>query len=162
MKIKHGKSYTKHLNNTPVSFAYDNYQSLFSPMVGTDYYGIGMAPMGYPLGYPFGSGSLKKGDIIGQELTFYDPLNPKNNTTYDIKSGLTGLSSFPGVSVGIPGVAGVGIGGIGGIAVDANIVKQFSNSDISVNVIGTEADVTKVVKILEKMYTSHADEIKTL
>jgi hypothetical protein len=152
MKIKHGASYTKHLDTTPVSFSFNNYDGLFGPLVGSNLYGmppayqptLGMgSTLGYP-GYPFGQ-SLKKGDII-DGITFYDPLNPLKNT-----------QSVP-LNSTIPMMNGLDLTS----NLTSNCVKTFSNSEISVNIVGTDNDCTKAVKILEKMYKDHAAEIAQL
>lgn len=156
MKIKSsdiGKSYMKHLNTMPVSFSFNDFpnfgylpQSYSNPLYSSlSSYGIGFQPTPMGLGYGIGSGPLKKGDIIsGDKLTFYDPLNPLNNNTVS----LSGLTS--GLTSGL------------GVAAAANTVKIYSNSDLTVNIVGTEADCTKVVKILDKMYSDHKAEIATL
>jgi hypothetical protein len=141
------KSYMKHLNNMPVNFGFNTFpdfgylpSSYVNPLSS---YGVGLG-LGVGVGYGVGSGPLKKGDIIsGDQLTFYDPLNPYNNNTISL-SGVSGVS------------------GVSGLANLVNTVKIYSNSEISVNIVGTEADCTKVVKILDKMYTDHKAEIATL
>ena len=64
---------------------------------------------------------------------------------------------------GLYGVNGTGlVNGLNNMANMANTVKIYSNSDLTVNIVGTEADCTKVVKILDKMYSDHKAEIATL
>jgi hypothetical protein len=158
-----GKSYTKHLNNMPLNFSFNSLPTSFSlpyqevnPLYSSlSTYGIGLAPTpvgvgygtnlgygyGYGLGYGsgIGSGPLKKGDLIDAgNLTFYDPLNPLKNNTVSLSNSLSTLAQA------------------------ANTVKIYSNSELTVNIVGTEADTTKVVKILDKMYSAHKDEIATL
>ena len=143
-----GKSYMKHLNTMPVSFSFNDFPN-FGYIPSAYQSPLSTFGLGYGLGTGIGSGPLKKGDIIsGDQLTFYDPLNPWNNNSVS----LSGLTS--GLTSGLPASLG--------IAAAANTVKIYSNSDLTVNIVGTEADCTKVVKILDKMYSDHKAEIATL
>jgi len=129
MKLKPshvGKSFMKHLDMTPVSYSFNQFPDFrYLPTSFTlpSYPGLGMG-----VGY----GPLKKGDIVGNPLTFYDPLNPSLNTTVDLSKITSGLTS--GLS-----------------PILSNTVKIYSNSEITVNIVGTEADTTKGVKILDKI-----------
>lgn len=168
MKIKNkhlGKSYMKHLDTSPVSFSFNDFpnfgylsSSYSSPLYSTlSNYGIGFQQMPVGLGYGVGSGPLKKGDIIsGDQLTFYDPLNPYNNNTVSLSGLVNG-----GINSGLTSL-GVGVGANGLVNGAINTVKIYSNSELTVNIVGTEADCTKIVKILDKMYSDHKAEIATL
>ena len=151
MKLKTkdiGKSYMKHLNTSPVSFSFNDFPNF--GYIPSAYASPVSALSTYGIGYGLGAGPLKKGDIIsGDQLRFYDPLAPWNNNSVSL-SGLT--SGLSGLGVGANGLVNGGI----------NTVKIYSNSELTVNIVGTEADCTKVVKILDKMYSDHKAEIATL
>lgn len=151
MKLKTndiGKSYMKHLNTMPVSFSFNDFPN-FGYIPSAYQSPLSTYGLGYGLGTGIGSGPLKKGDIIsGDQLTFYDPLNPWNNNTVSLSGLVNG-----GINSGLSGLVN---------GPTNNTVKIYSNSDLTVNIVGTEADCTKVVKILDKMYSDHKAEIATL
>ena len=146
------KSYTKHLDSIPLNFSFNSLPTSFS-MNAAD-----MNPLNplytslssYGVGYGVGAGPLKVGDIInGDQLTMYNAGYPYKNNTISLSGITSGLTS---------GLTSA----LSSLNQNANTVKIYSNSELTVNIVGTEADVTKAMKILDKMYSDHKAEIATL